>query len=159
LSKINIEISNNQKVLTIDPRQLHQTVRLVLRRLDCNKALVSLAVVDNDTMGRLREKYLGNPELTDVLSFDLRDRTCAGDDKNTLDCEVVVNAERARQVARAHNADPLAELNLYVVHGLLHQLGYDDRNLRQARIMHEKEDQFLQELGFGKVYYQGDKKR
>ena len=72
---------------------------------------------------------------------------------SSLDCEVVVNAERAAAVGGSRSGGALAELNLYVVHGLLHQLGYDDQTPDQAEIMHKKEDELLVELGFGEVYY------
>jgi len=159
LKGIEVKISNTQKSLPIDSQQLRRTVEHVLERLSCSLAAVSLAVVDNHAISQLQARYFGTPEATDVLSFDLRDRSGDVEADSALDCEVVVNAEKALEVAQAHNADPLAELNLYVVHGLLHQLGFDDRSAEQARIMHQKEDQLLQELGFGNVYNNGDKMR
>jgi probable rRNA maturation factor len=57
-------------------------------------------------------------------------------------------ARQARQ--RGHSTE--AELALYVTHGLLHNLGYDDGNDEQARQMHLKEDEILQRHGFGQVY-------
>jgi len=148
LSPLEIEISNRQQAMPVDQRQLTRTVTLLLQRLHVDHAAVSIALIDGQQMRALKLKYLGLDASTDVMSFDLRDRQL---DNNggiaTLDCEVVVNADRA-----AACADADAELNLYVVHGLLHQLGYDDRTARQARIMHEKEDQLLDELGFGRTY-------
>ena len=44
------------------------------------------------------------------------------------------------------------ELLLYVVHGTLHLLGFDDQRPEDARAMHKKEDQLLSELGHGFVY-------
>ncbi len=45
-----------------------------------------------------------------------------------------------------------AELALYVTHGLLHQLGFDDATPEQAQKMHQAEDEILQHMGFGVVY-------
>ena len=90
---------------------------------------------------------------TDVLSFDLRDMQNPACPRTALDCELVVNAERALEAASERSLEPLAELNLYVVHGLLHQLGYDDKNAQQERLMHQKEDQLLDELGWGQVFW------
>ena len=152
MSNIEIDISDNPKLLSCGPQLLRKTVLHVLQRLECRAATVSLAVVDNQTIRWLQKKFLDQSDVTDVLSFDLGDSPGDEGAPSVLDCEVIVNAERALEVARSHNADPLAELNLYVVHGLLHQLGFDDQTPSQARIMHEKEDQLLQELGFGRVY-------
>ena len=147
MSEIKIEISNNQNTLEIDLQQLQQTVKHVLNNMNVTDALVSIAVVDDDAIKGLKEKYFVEPVVTDVISFDLSENDC-----DKLDCEVVVNAQLAQSVAGDRDNDPLAELNLYVVHGLLHQLGYDDQQEDQAKIMHEREDQLLEELGFGNVF-------
>jgi probable rRNA maturation factor len=159
LSKINIDISDHQKFLSIDRPQLCKTVKHVLRHLAVKDAAVSLAVVDNQTIRRLHAGFLDNPEVTDVLSFDLHDDHHNSSAELNLDCEVIVNAQRALEVAQDRRSVPLAELNLYVVHGLLHQLGFDDQLPEQAEKMHQKEDQLLAELGFGKVYSQNMQQR
>jgi probable rRNA maturation factor len=41
---------------------------------------------------------------------------------------------------------------LYLVHGLLHLMGYDDRTPDEARHMHAREDALLDQFGFGCVY-------
>jgi len=113
-------------------------------------AVVSLAIVDDEAISKIKERYFGAAEVTDVISFDLRDNTKV--EQELPDCEIVVNAQCATREAGRRGVDPQAELNLYVVHGLLHQLGYDDQTERQSKIMHKKEDQLLEELGFGTVY-------
>ena len=127
-----------------------RTVRHTLDRLGVTEATVSLAVVGHDEMAQLKHRYFDRLETTDVISFDLRDEA----EPSTLDCEIVVNAQQAADQAQAAGADREAELNLYVVHGLLHQLGYDDQDEIEAQAMHEKEDELLQELGFGRVFQQ-----
>jgi len=152
VADIEIEISNNQNHLPIDTKQLFRTVRYVLRQHSVEQAEVSLAIVDDDAICEIKNRYYDSPEATDVLSFDLRDQAERVGGLVMLDCEVIVNAERAIAVAKNHNIDPEAELNLYIVHGLLHLLGYDDKTLAQARKMHQREDHFLEKLNFGRVY-------
>lgn len=142
-----IEISDEQKILSVDKAQLRRTVEHVLRRMKVSESVISLAVLEDAGIQRLKEEYFGRREVTDVISFDLRES------KDEMpDCEIVVNAECAVRVAGERSGDPHAELNLYVVHGLLHQLGYNDQELRDGQIMHKKEDELLEELGFGKVF-------
>ena len=43
-------------------------------------------------------------------------------------------------------------LLLYLVHGLLHLMGYDDRSPQDAKRMHGREDALLEELGFTSIY-------
>ena len=56
----------------------------------------------------------------------------------------------ARPPRRGHDAE--AELALYVVHGLLHNIGYDDLTEADARKMHGMEDEILECFGYGTVY-------
>jgi probable rRNA maturation factor len=144
---ITIEIADLGLWSKVDHDRLTHTIRHTLEKMGISEGAVSVAIIGNDEISTLKEKYFGAAQDTDVISFDLRDE---GD--NTLDCEIIVNLQRAAAEAEARNSDCQAELNLYVVHGLLHQLGYDDQDEAQAQAMHHKEDELLEELGFGRVY-------
>ena len=166
MSGCDIQVSNEQEIVAIDEQQLHDTAAYVLAQLGVKTAALSIAVVDDEAIAELKGRYFGEPVVTDVISFDLGgsdgsdgacDQECATVDcidqeRVTIDCEVVVNAQRAAEVGGSQPGGALAELNLYVVHGLLHQLGYDDQTPDEAEAMHKKEDELLVELGFGKVY-------
>ncbi len=115
---------------------------------------LSIAVVGDTAMRRLHARHLGDAASTDVLSFDLGTSRRAG----RLDGEIVVCAAVARRVARRRSAtlaEARRELALYVVHGVLHLAGYDDRTLRGFRRMHAREDELLMQLGLGAVFAAG----
>lgn len=54
--------------------------------------------------------------------------------------------------APAQRRAALAELALYVVHGVLHLAGYDDHSTADYQRMHAREDQILRRLGWGPVF-------
>lgn len=154
MSKIEIAIADhfdNRDNFKIDHADLKRTIEHVLHNQQITSGSISLAIVDDQAIMQLKEKYFGISATTDVVSFDLSDRFNQPP-RPELDCEVVVNAQKALEVAEQRQTDLRAELNLYVVHGLLHQLGYDDHTEQQAQAMHQREDQLLSELGFGKVF-------
>lgn len=155
---VSIEIANEQQAVPVDAGQLQKTIQHVLHACDVQEGTVSIAVVEDTAIGMLQQKYYGTAEKTDVLSFNVRMETEPPPQEPFLDCEVVVNAQQAQRVSQENNQDAQAELNLYVVHGLLHQLGYDDQEPDQAERMHQKEDQLLEELGFGPVYSRGERR-
>ncbi len=107
---------------------------------------ISIAIVDDAQIRRLNRRFLNRNTVTDCLSFDLSDRR---DEKSF---ELVVNAQKAvRQAARrGHCAG--AEVALYVLHGLLHNLGFDDSTRAGAKKMHSAEDEILRQQGYGRVY-------
>jgi probable rRNA maturation factor len=57
--------------------------------------------------------------------------------------EIVISAETARRNAAAYLVSPHDELALYLVHGLLHLCGYDDRSPREKRLMRRREAEAL----------------
>ena len=153
MDQIKIDVTDKSALAQrqVDTQLLQDTAAHVLRDCQINRALVSVAIVDDKTMKRLNKRYLEQSESTDVISFDLGSETNA-ENETQLDCEVVVNAERALNVAHENDRSVEGEILLYLIHGLLHQLGYDDKTDEQADRMHRKEDELLNELGFGCVY-------
>ena len=133
----------------ISSQGLTGLVRAVCRRRAVSKAVVAVAIIGDRPMRRLNRRFTGRQGATDCLSFDLSD-TEDPSDKRVL--EIVVNGERAVREAKARGHGPEAELALYVTHGLLHHLGFDDSTPAEARRMHRMEDEILQELGYGVVY-------
>jgi len=96
---------------------------------------VSLLLTDDREIARLHGEYLGDDAATDVMSFEMGDGA-----------EVVVSVETARRAARANRTTIRAEVALYVVHGLLHTLGYDDKEQAARRRMRDAERAVLQQL-------------
>jgi probable rRNA maturation factor len=138
-----IAIASPQEIVPIDRGRMRQVVRTVLDGEGVGDAEISLAFVDNPTIHRLNKRYLDHDEPTDVLSFPLSEpgsRKLAG--------ELVIGVEVAQAQAAERGHDVQAELVLYVIHGLLHLCGYDDKTDSAAREMHERERHYLRTLGF-----------
>jgi len=146
---ITVEVNQHFAGAPADPSKLRMLARAICKRLGVSRAVVSVGVVDDAEMRRLNAKFLHRRGNTDCLSFDLSDET-GPDGPRVFD--LIVNGELAvREAARREHAAE-AELALYVVHGLLHQLGFDDATAEQAARMHRMEDEILQNSGYGSVY-------
>src|SRR5689334_3238109 len=123
-------------------------------------------------MARAHEEYGGVPGTTDVLTFDLTDpgatpapridhelgklasdQTVYGLDTDILACIDVAERQIAPSNPESGGFAPVErELLLYVVHGVLHCLGMDDRDEAAAAAMHRVEDVVLTAIGVGPVY-------
>jgi len=100
---------------------------------------VDIAVVGAEEMAQLNERYHGYVGPTDVLSFDLSGPRDAGISAEIIVCADVAVAEAAKRGGRPQN-----ELLLYIVHGLLHLMGYDDpARTAEAEWMHVRETELL----------------
>lgn len=111
---------------------------------------VRVRIVCDQQMADAHERWGGVPGTTDVLTFDLRDGRAAVDGE--MDVDVLVCVDEARRQASARGIAPEHEVLLYVVHAMLHCLGYDDHDGDGYRAMHEREDEVLGGLGIGPVF-------
>ena len=69
-----------------------------------------------------------------------------------LEAELVISAEMAATTAREAGTNPNAELILYLVHGLLHLCGFDDRDDASADVMRSREAEVLQREGWDNTF-------
>lgn len=123
------------------PEWLERVVAATLDHLGAGRPLLALSLVDERQSGAYHALSHGDPEPTDVISVEL------GDGAGPVG-EVVVNAERAERVAMERGVAPARELALYLVHGLLHLFGHDDRDEAGRAAMRQAERAVLDRLGF-----------
>ncbi|MHB1323913.1 MAG: rRNA maturation RNase YbeY [Coriobacteriia bacterium] len=104
---------------------------------------LSVALVEEDEMARLNERYRGVPGATDVLSFGCDDPCPApGDEPITLGDVVIAPTVAERQAAElGHTIE--RELDILLIHGVLHLLGYDHEAEDDAGAMAERESALL----------------
>lgn len=136
-----VEIANLQKHYGINNSQIKRAVKVVLGKKG-NGAKLSIAFVDNNEIKKLNKRYFNTNDVTDVIAFPLNNH------KNALNGEIVVSVEMAVDIAGKRSIDIEGEIVLYVVHGLLHLLGYRDGNRNDAETMHDKESRILKTLGY-----------
>lgn len=145
---ITVQITKKFKDIQINLSKLRKLVKTVCARFNLLNATVSITLVGDAEIKRLNKQFLNRNSTTDCLSFNL---SYDGID-SVKSFELVINAERAVEQAALREHSGQAELALYVTHGLLHNLGFNDSSLRQAKKMHDTEDKILQQLGYGLVY-------
>lgn len=137
-----IAIASPQEIVPIDRKRVREGARAVLDGEGIADAEISLAFVDNATIHALNKRYLDHDEPTDVLSFPLSEPNA-----KRLSGELVIGVEVAQAQAAERGHDVQAELLLYVIHGLLHLCGYDDKDDAAAQEMRSRERHYLAALG------------
>ena len=150
--EIVIQIANKFAGINIRSSKIKKLVKTVFNHLSIsqsNKTVVSIAIVDDAEIRKLNSRLLKRKSTTDCLSFDLTDDE--GSQSPRL-FELIVNGEMAVRQADSRGHSSEAELALYITHGLLHNLGFDDSSDSKAKKMHDMEDNILQQLGYGFVY-------
>ncbi|MCG3180741.1 MAG: Endoribonuclease YbeY [Phycisphaerae bacterium] len=136
-----ITIASRQRSCRVDTRRLERIARGVMRIEKAPPAEVEIALVADAEIARINRRFLNHRGPTDVISFDL------SDDGRGLVAQIVVSVETARRQAESRGHSTFAEAALYVTHGLLHQLGYDDHADAGRRRMHARQTHLLAKLG------------
>jgi len=105
--------------------ELHNKKKMDLRMLH----EVFVWLISDRRMASLHRKFMHQTGPTDVLTFQHG--------------EIFISVETARRNARAFGSSLTGELRLYVVHGLLHLQGFDDRTQPGARKMKRVQQRIL----------------
>jgi probable rRNA maturation factor len=146
-----VQIAKNFKNIDIRLPRLKKLVEVICNRFKLSKATISIAIVDDTQIRKVNKQFLNQDIPTDCLSFNLSEN----DTNSVKSFELVVNAEMAVRQANLRGHSSEAELALYITHGLLHNLGFDDSTQDHARKMHNTENEILQQLGYGPIYNGG----
>ena len=138
-----IRLANHQSDNRIPQRWLSGLARRALRHLKLEgPGWMSISFVDRTTMMRVNWQLLKHRGLTDVLSLKYDELGGVPASQGVVG-EVIVSPTFAKQYASEHGLSYRDELARYVVHGLLHWAGYDDRTPSQRRRMRIMENRLL----------------
>jgi len=132
-------VANRQDRVAVSPTRLARTAERALASLGRGAGDVDVLVVDDAAIKRLNRLHRGVGRRTDVLAFPLE----TPGTPSPLVGQIVISAETARRQARQLEVPLATELDLLITHGVLHLVGYDDRDPVEARLMHERERQIL----------------
>lgn len=141
-----VHFTNSQHLIEVSSQQVHDLVTCILQKEQVTCDEVSIHFVTVQDISKLHEEYFDDPSPTDCISFPMDDQE--DDSFYKILGEIFVCPEVALEYSQANLLNFEEELTLYVVHGILHLLGYDDIDEEDEALMRSKEAscmQFLQE--------------
>lgn len=142
--KTHILVAQPRRVARVHTTRLRTLAAWILERAAEEQpafslAELSIALVDDDSIAPLNERFMRHKGATDVITFHLApppgQHLAAG--------EIVINAQRAMEEARRRRGDAGRELAWYLAHGINHLTGATDRTAAQRAAMHRRERRWL----------------
>lgn len=112
-------------------------LKQVAQEENCLLNALSYIFCSDQYLLQLNVDYLNHDTLTDVITFDY-----SGDDTQ-LEGEVYISIDRIRENAKELGVDVDTELRRVMVHGLLHLIGFTDKDSTSKALMTGKEDFYL----------------
>jgi len=138
---VEVFIANEQE-LSVDEPSLSSLARHVLDKEGLDEsAELSILLIGADHIRRLNARFAGNDYATDVLSFPMMDDEEANE---SMLGDVVLCPEIARANAEKLNHSLDRELNVLLVHGILHLLGYDHQGKTDQSEMERRLTEILE---------------
>ena len=87
----------------------------------------------------INKKFLNHDYYTDIVTFNyVEGKTISGD--------IFISIDRVRDNAKQYGVSFENELSRVIIHGVLHLIGFDDKDESSRLIMKMKEDEYLDEL-------------
>lgn len=93
---------------------------------------INVVLVTDKRIALIHRQFMGIAGPTDVITFQHG--------------EIVISVDTAARQASAFGSSLHRELTLYVVHGLLHLHGFDDRTARDAARMTRAQERIVADL-------------
>ncbi|MDD5109184.1 MAG: rRNA maturation RNase YbeY [Candidatus Omnitrophica bacterium] len=133
-----ITIKNLQNKLPIHASKIKKLIRKIVEGEKVKESgWINICFVNNARIKKFNAKFLKNNTTTDVLAFNLGDR------KKVILADIMISTDKAIKQAHNFNTTCDYELLLYVAHGILHILGFDDHTKSQIKIMRKKESKYV----------------
>ena len=99
--------------------------------------VVTIIITNDDSLLEMNKRYLNHDYYTDILTFD---NSVEG---NEISGDLFISIERVLENARDNNVSRETELNRVIVHGVLHLIGFNDKNSEEASGMRNAENEAL----------------
>lgn len=136
-----IDIANLQKLKKIDILKIRNYARDILKEAGFPSKKMSVLLCDNAAIKDLNKRFFNKSSATDVISFPLEDHL----DEGYLG-EIVISVEEAVILSEEYGNHWEKELVLYLIHGILHLLGYDDQTMLERENMEKKQEDILSKV-------------
>lgn len=134
-----ITVHNAQRKLRVDVAALQQFATAAFaqcahdfpKRLHLVKSIeeITAVLVSDRRIAAIHRRFMNIAGATDVITFEHG--------------EIVISVETAARQASEFGTSTEAELRLYVVHGILHLIGFDDSEPASAREMAEQQERIV----------------
>ena len=86
----------------------------------------------------INQDFLKHDYYTDIVTFDLSPSKA-----HPIEGELYISIDRVKENAITHNDTFIKELHRVIFHGVLHLLGFKDKDVADEILMRQKENDFI----------------
>lgn len=140
-----VTLYNQQRDLPISAHSVERLISFLLKPLKIANDEIVIHFVSEKRIQKIHQEFFNDPTSTDCISFPIDPPNPQRTSYSILG-EVFICPKVAIQYGCKHRVDPYEETTRYLIHGLLHLLGYDDIRPDERMKMRAKESRCLKKL-------------
>ena len=119
-----------------DEVALETWVEMIISNKGFEPGEINFMFCDDEYLHRLNVEFLQHDTFTDVISFD-------NSLVKLISGDIFISVERVKENAVEFNATLEEELHRVMIHGILHFLGFKDKNPEDEKVMRKEENDAL----------------
>ena len=100
---------------------------------------ISFIFCSDNYLLEVNKQYLNHDYFTDIITFDYVEN-------NVISGDIFISCDRVKENASEYKTGFDNELSRIIIHGVLHLLGFKDKNKKDKLLMTQKEDFYLEVL-------------
>ena len=140
-------IQNRQRAIPLNTRLLRVIAKSLLTELlELEDFDLAIGIIRAREMARINETFLQHDGSTDVITFDYSDNVLPASCRQHVHGEIFICIDDAMAQAREFHTSWQSEIPRYVIHGILHLVGYDDIRPADRRKMKREENRLLKKV-------------
>lgn len=120
-----------------EKRRIKEWLNLVAFEEGSKIQNLNFLIVGDKRMIHFNKTYLNHDYSTDIITFD-------NSENKKISGDIVISIERVKENSKKYKVKLEDELRRVMAHGLLHLLGYDDKNEKEKKRIRKKENYYLE---------------
>ena len=137
VSTLTIEFSNHYPRLEFEGKRLKNFFEVIFSLHRHNSSgVLSVVFLEREHHSQIHGEFLNDFRPTDVITFP-------ADETNDMAGEICVSVDQAIEESNRLKVSLQEELSLYLIHGWLHLLGFDDIEDVDRKIMRREESRVM----------------
>ena len=132
-----IQFEIEKKYSLKEKRRIKEWLNLVAFEEGNKIQNLNFLIVGDKRMIHFNKTYLNHDYSTDIITFD-------NSENKKISGDIVISIERVKENSKKYKVKLEDELRRVMAHGLLHLLGYDDKNEKEKKRIRKKENYYLE---------------
>ncbi len=120
-----------------NPRKTSLWIQNTIKKEGASLISLNYIFCTDEYLHDINVQFLKHDTLTDIITFNYNPS------EKEIEGEIYISIDRVRENAKTFGVDFQTELHRVIIHGVLHLIGYNDKNKSQKALMREKEDSYL----------------